>query len=228
MSSRDSLDMPLGNANNGAMELDFEGVDFGNLNLDLGMSGANNTDNLDLTGGMSMPPATSNMGYAPLSALQAQSANDDFFGGQGFELHNENNTNMGMDFGLDMGVNVDLTTSNRNLPFGGQQHTSNNVFTDSPNPLDLDGLDDMDMGMGAPLTRTDTCVSHGKHHGQQQQQQQRSASMSTALDQRGAFEGKQARHYSEGTAGMSGSVPDLSFMSEADVRALEGWTGGLQ
>ena len=228
ISSRDSLDIPLGSYNpnnNNEMDLDFEGVDFSNLNLELGM--ANNNDNLNFVAEpLSMAPGTSTSlpayGYAPMNHPHQLPQQDDFFGGQGFEMNTEQNNSM--DF------NFDLSSLN-------QPTTTLPLDFDISNPI-IDDLDDW-----APLQRTDTCISHGKDHPERpycgavspQMHQERSLSLNAALEKvNGTGNVLGGRHYSEdgnvgGGGGISGSgsVPDLSFMSEADVRALEGWTGNL-
>jgi hypothetical protein len=264
MSSRDSMDMPLGygsvpNGMSNEMDLDFEGVDFQNLNLDLGMTG----DGLGNDGMMGdLGPATSlSAGYAPINTLQQQqSNNDDFFGGQGFEMHADNKmptNNQAMDFNFNMAHLLQSTQSPQtlNMNFNPQQ-IPNNLSNHNLASLD-DAADDDDFG--APLQRSDTCISHGKDHSAGRcrvpttsNEQQRSSSMSSAHDSKrngttvddfygrpGAVNVSPGRQWSVPVAVPQGqvhppdgkccasSVPDLSFMSVEEVRALEGWTGNL-
>jgi hypothetical protein len=209
-SSSSSVDF----GNGAGMDLDFDGVDFSGL--DLGLTGNDDSGGM-VPASMSMPPAPGT-GYAPVNG----GGQDDFFGGQGFELAGAaagiSPQQQPQGFTTFPGLDVDGA---QGLGFDHQQQQRQAQM-----PLYMDGSGGADMGMdmnmgmnmnmddlnmdvssidmeallgGEPLAKVDTCqtVEGG--------------------GQQGHVHGKGA-----------GQREGLSFMSEEDIRALEGWTGGLQ
>lgn len=191
ISSRSSTDVPAYNGGAGAeMDLDFDNVDFSNLNLDLGLAAGDDVLGAGPMSTMSMP-SSSSLGYAPMNALHG--GHDDFFGGQGFEMHT---TSMDLN-------DLPQLTSTTGHTFDTSMAFDLGMGGEHPG-MDMN-FDSLDMDMGAPLQRTDTCVS-----------QQRVREAATA------HETGQSRQNNQGV------VPNLGFMNEAEMRALEGWTGSLR
>lgn len=213
------------------MVLDFDNVDFSGLDLGLG-AGDDGLGGPMGSMSMPMPPST---GYAPANALSG--APDDFFGGQGFELGggpgpalspHQQDTAAG--FGLDMGGlnhGGGMATD-----FGGFAHNSNDASMMQPQQhvpmgfgamdmsmnMDLGGMDMLD---GAPLTKVDTCQTI-EHDPADPRGGSSSSRKGSAISGGGGGVGT-SRH---GSADAENE--GFGFMSADEIRALEGWTGGLQ
>lgn len=219
-----------------SMDLDFDGVDFSGLDLGLGATG---DEGVAPSLSMSMAAGGASgagSGYAPATA-NAGREQDDFFGGEGFELGadassvgisplHQQQQNFALGGGFPgPGARQNLGYEHAQMPSmymtGMDGLHSNSSNNNNNNNLDM-GLN-MDLNMdvnsmdmeallgGAPLTKTDTCQTvEGAGAGVSQQQRQRQASDD------------------DGRQGEGGHQADLGFMSAEDIRALEGWTGGLR
>ncbi|ETN44108.1 uncharacterized protein HMPREF1541_10658 [Cyphellophora europaea CBS 101466] len=259
-----------------SMDLDFEGVDFGGLDLGLSSAGDDGMGGSNGMPSMSAGPTSLSMGgYAPVNTLPMQmpmpmqvQMQDDFFGGQGFEMPSQQGlapspgpNGFDMDMGLGMGVPLDVNASlGRGMAgvgvgagagagvgvgqrgvrnsFDYENHTQSSdgphgmgrgveMHLDLDQDLDQDqdqGLDMMDDMMGASLTKTDT-VQTSQPVGSPGPVLLGGGGGNAAAAGGGGGLGSGGGGMGKGKRGSQSS--DLSFMNEAEIQALEGWTGGL-